>query len=348
ISSNITSQLMDIDKDGSWDMLLFQLTIEAQKTERFSLEWFEKGEYPAFKQLTNVFLGYSEKRDGNYISLDQRSREGDRPSEESPYSYQFEGPGWESNLVAYRHYFDTRNGKDIFGKTTEDMIVNSIGLGENYHQLQPWGMDILKVGTSLGAGALAMYKNDSLVRLGVTKEASFTKLHAGPLLSSFQLTYSDWKVLDENYDMEETITITANSRFYQSEIVLKSQSENRIDTLVTGIVNFHNADLKELRSSGMTALTSHSERQSENKDALGMAILAHDDAYLGASKAPAQGAGITKSELVYLKPKSGKYQFYFYTGWELEADQFADQEQFRVSVESTMRDITAELKVQIR
>ena len=53
------------------------------------------------------------------------------------------------------------------------MVLDEVGTdtAKNYHQLSDWGMDILKVGTSLGAGALALQLQtndgkDSLVRLG--------------------------------------------------------------------------------------------------------------------------------------------------------------------------------------
>ncbi|MBK7700210.1 MAG: DUF4861 family protein [Saprospiraceae bacterium] len=46
------------------------------------------------------------------------------------------------------------------------MVLNSVGIHENYHEMQDWGMDILKVGNSLGAGAIGLIIGDSLFRIG--------------------------------------------------------------------------------------------------------------------------------------------------------------------------------------
>ena len=160
------SQLIDSDQDGIWDQMIFQVSIPAESEMDFTMEWVQESEYPVYDKQTQVYLGYSESRDGNFVSVDQNSRNRDHIPQKTPYTYQFEGPGWESNLVAFRSYFDSRNGKDIFGKTTEEMVTQKIGTGEDYHTLQDWGMDVLKVGQSLGSGGLAIIKNDSLIYIG--------------------------------------------------------------------------------------------------------------------------------------------------------------------------------------
>ena len=75
----------------------------------------------------------------------------------------YEGPGWESQMVGYRLYLDGRNAIDVFGKKTTDMILKQVGRGDDYHQIQPWGMDILKVGASLGSGGFGVHENGEAV-----------------------------------------------------------------------------------------------------------------------------------------------------------------------------------------
>src|SRR5690606_41170855 len=67
-----------------------------------------------------------------------------------PILIRYDGPGIESDKVAYRIYLDERNGFDIFGKKTPDLVLQDVGLDgfESYHHPAPWGMDILKVGAS--------------------------------------------------------------------------------------------------------------------------------------------------------------------------------------------------------
>lgn len=78
----------------------------------------------------------------------------------------YEGPGWESDKVAFRLYLDERNALDIFGKKTDAMVLSTVGRGDDYHAMADWGMDILKVGNSLGAGGFGIFKDGEVVQIG--------------------------------------------------------------------------------------------------------------------------------------------------------------------------------------
>ena len=78
----------------------------------------------------------------------------------------YEGPGWESDKVAYRIYLDGRNALDIFGKKTPELVLSKVGRGDDYHAMADWGMDILKVGNSLGAGGFGVFENGEVRQIG--------------------------------------------------------------------------------------------------------------------------------------------------------------------------------------
>lgn len=78
----------------------------------------------------------------------------------------YEGPGWESDRVAYRLYLDGRNAIDIFGKRQPGLILSTVGRGDDYHAMADWGMDILKVGNSLGAGGFGVMRDGAAVQIG--------------------------------------------------------------------------------------------------------------------------------------------------------------------------------------
>ncbi|MEM6522667.1 MAG: DUF4861 family protein [Bacteroidota bacterium] len=342
----ITSQLLDVDEDASWDQLLFQVTLEARESLDFSVQWLPIDDYPAYDKQVQVRLGYSQSRDGNFKAIDYSKRGKEHTAQKAPYTYQFEGPGWESNRVAFRSYFDTRNGKDIFGKTTEDIVTEQIGTGENYHSLQDWGMDILKVGQSLGAGGLAIQKEDSLIRLGETLSAEFFKVEDGPIYASFRLIYKGWDVLGHPYELEENISIQANKRWYQSDISLKTDINHRNDTLIVGIVNLEEVQVDSINYAGIKSLFTHG-RQSENKDILGLGVLVSEANFIAFSQAPKEGIGITNSELIALKPFNNTYTFRFYAGWELENSDFSSRDKFRDHLKTAMQNLSARLEVRI-
>ncbi len=82
----------------------------------------------------------------------------------------YEGPGWESGKVAFRIYLDRRNAIDVFGKKSAELILSKIGRGgDDYHAMSAWGMDILKVGASLGAGGIGVFENGEVRQIGAAK-----------------------------------------------------------------------------------------------------------------------------------------------------------------------------------
>src|SRR4051812_20681459 len=113
---------------------------------------------------------------------------------------------------------DTRNTKDIFGKRTTKMMMDTVGVvAENiYHKLSDWGIDILAVGKSLGAGSLALKVpnvngKDTLIRLGGTNvgETIFEKVADGPIRAIFRMHYKGWQPIRgiEPINVTEEISI---------------------------------------------------------------------------------------------------------------------------------------------
>lgn len=252
-----------------------------------------------------------------------------------PY-YQTEGPAWENNKVGFRLYLDVRNGKDIFGKTTTDMVMDTVGTygDKYYHHLdERWGMDILKVGKSLGAGALALQiKNksiDTLARLGgpAVGETIYELVKNGPDEAVFRLYYNNWKVLDRTYYLVEEITIHPDTYFYQSKVTITGLKGD--ERLVTGIVNLKNLLAQKAQKGNKTILYTHG-KQSENGDHLGMAIMVDNIHQPQTGKTPDSGADILNTYTVSMKAANNQpVVFRFYAGWEGTDKNFKDQKYFK-------------------
>lgn len=248
-----------------------------------------------------------------------------------------EGPAWENDKIGYRIYFDTRNTKDIWGKTTSRMVLGEVGTdpAKNYHQLSDWGMDILKVGKSLGAGGLALEVKqaggtDTLVRLGGVNmgKVIYEKVADGPLRATFRLYYPQWKILDQLPPLQvmEEISIWGGQYFYESRVVVSGAPQNA--RLITGIVNLASTHSHLLDTDGSVTLYSY-DTQSENKDRLGMAIQVDKRQYASAGKAPALGSDVqsTYTLAAALQPRV-PVVFRFFAGWEKSDPQFLSSQGF--------------------
>ena len=252
-----------------------------------------------------------------------------------PY-YQSEGPVWENDNVGFRLYFDVRNSKDIFGKTTSNIVLDTVGThgDKYYHHLDPaWGMDILKVGASLGAGSLALQvKNsqgkDTLVRLGGTQveQTTFELVKNDKSEAVFRLHYKNWKVLGRVYQLTEEISIKPGDYFYQSSVTINGLNKN--ERLVTGIVNFKANKYESMSHGDKNILYTH-DKQADDGSYLGMAVMMdkkYDPEY-GVTKN--EGNGIVNSYTVSLKIRNNEpVIFRFYAAWEQTDKQFSQVNYF--------------------
>jgi hypothetical protein len=257
--------------------------------------------------------------------------------------YLTEGPAWENDKVGFRIYFDVRNDKDIWGKTTNRMVLDEVGTDatHSYHELSDWGMDILKVGASLGAGALALEVplpngKDTLVRLGGSniEQVTYEKLADGPVRAICRLTYKNWKVASglAPVSVTEEISIWGGQYFYESKVWVKDAPAG--SKLVTGIVNFNSKQLYETGSADYKAIYTF-DTQSENKDKLGMAIVMPAAQAAGAAATPNANTDIQNTYIMKANIKNNEpVVFRFYACWEKTDSRFASLEGFKKFIES--------------
>ena len=236
---NSTGEKIPFQKDNFSGGTEYSLSIDfkAKETKEVFVKIADKDLKIEFIPYTNVRLGKDANADGTFDDVKEEVRDANHLPGAVPVLYQAEAISWENDKIGFRSYWDKRNGKDIWGKTTDKMVMDSVGLPNtpSYHEIQTWGADILKVGNSLGAGALAMKKNGKLVRLGDTKKASFKVLTEGPVRTVFTLTYSGWDVEGETFDITEKISIWKGKYGYKSAVTLKGSNQK----IVTGIVNIN-------------------------------------------------------------------------------------------------------------
>lgn len=337
----LVSQVDDLDQDGTWDELAFMVDIKANQEKQVQLLWVN--DIVTFKPRTNIRFA-KKTEDGSYNEMITEVRPEDHTKASPTVTYQMEGPAWENDKVGFRMYFDPRNGFDIFGKTTDEMVLDQVGIKGNYHELQDWGMDILKVNNSLGAGALALQWQDSLYRLSTTDEAQFQLISEGPVRSIFALIYKGWQVGEDQLDLTQRITIEAGNYFYKSNVAVNNLPENA--HLATGIVNIKADTMYQENAHGMKILATHAP-QAFAGEQLGMAILADEESAMQVMKAPETGNGISQTYVYVFQPALQPVSYYFMAGWELTSDKFASKNGFLEAATNAAAHIATGVEVSI-
>lgn len=248
--------------------------------------------------------------------------------------FKYEGPGWESDKVGYRFYLDWRNATDIFGKKITGLVLKNVGVNDtvakddSYHSMQDWGMDVFKVGNSLGIGSLGMISGGKVNMISKTDSIISRVSKIGCIKSEIATNYFGWLVADKKYNIESRYSITAGSRLTRTMVTVEGEPEN----LVTGLAKYAGTNLlKNEPKKGWGYLALYG-KQSLANDNLGIAIF-----YKKKDLIEITQDGV--SEIVKLKPNNGKIEYYFCAAWEQEPDGIKTQDEFEKYLKGVVEEL---------
>lgn len=351
----IPCQADDLDGDGLWDELAFVYSLKPNEEVKLRIVWCTRHEYPKFVKRTNVRYGKMISP-GNIVIL-QKDSHGKYNLARGPldYPYQTDGPAWENDKMAFRHYFDGRNVRDVFGKRTSKMVMDSVGIradgtpGDTYHVMAWWGRDIMSGARSFGLGGIALKTStDSLIRLGVPGEITTDNVDStlyklvvnGPVRSIFKLNFYGWDIGSEKINIEETMTIWAGKYGYEN--IIKTSSLPPGTNLVTGIVNnFNNKPYTLEKVNGFMMMATHDKQTYDKEWYLGLSLLIDQRNWKSDFEAPKTGDGITTTWCANLKPNHlGEYRFNCYAAWELTDSRFTDKEFYLTMIRQYAKELS--------
>lgn len=153
---------------------------------------------------------------------------------------------WENNRVAFRMYGpalqatgEISSGVDYWAKRTESLVIDNWYKRNDYHNDHGEGLDMYKVGPTLGAGGAAPFVEGKLC---LSKNyVRYEILDKGPIRFTFRLWYSSWPVNGREITEEKTISLDAGSHLNRTEIVYRNAGVPM--QVATGIVHHGDAQL---------------------------------------------------------------------------------------------------------
>ncbi len=344
-AEELASQANDLNGDGSADQIVCVGDFAANEAKTLTVRYAKSGELTrAYPKRTQAEL--SHKVGGQFVNrkyeggMFQNVRSLRVPPEHTDHSFyiRYEGPGWESDKVGYRFYLDWRNAIDIFGKKTPSMVLQNVGQDgfDSYHEMSDWGMDILKVGESLGLGSLAMWQEGKAHRVAQTDSVTCAIVSNGAVQSQIQTMYFGWKVGTGVYNLVSNLSIAAGSRLTKHVVAIDGDPQN----LCTGIVKLDSTVmLKSPEANTGWAYLATYGKQSLANDRLGMAVLYRKNDFL-------EVAEDQHSHVLVLKPENGQLTYYFLAAWEKEPGGVQTVEAFETYLNQTVAELQAPLLIE--
>lgn len=336
------SQAVDSDGDGTLDGLLLVTDFAPAEIKSFTISSDSAIAKPALKKLTQAEVSIKEGgewKGKEYVGGTFKNVQSVTPPPQyTDHSFwiRYEGPGIESDKVAYRVYLDWRNGFDIFGKKTKDVVLQNVGLDgyDSYHLNSDWGVDVLKVGKSLGMGGFGFWNGKSvdLVSQVDTRDAIIT--NNGDLYSGFKINYNGWQIDNKKVDLGAHFSMNAGSRLVNVKLKLSEQLPN----LAIGLVKHPGTTLLEgnqnVSGYAWTYVASWGKQSlSGENDHLGMAVIFRRDD---------RSKQITdeNSYVSVMKDKGGELEYYFLAAWEHELDGIKTEADFKAYLDREVERLT--------
>jgi hypothetical protein len=344
----IASQLNSLDKDYPGIVVVLD-KLNAKEVKKLTVRYAKTGTIRHdYTKRTQAELSHKingEWKNREYIGGTFQNVNYLRvPPEHKDHSWylRYEGPGWESDLVGYRLYLDQRNAVDVFGKLVPEPVLQKAGLDgfDSYHELQPWGMDVLKVAKSLGVGSIATLTATGALRVETTDSVTCRITENGDVYSSFLTRYLGWNTGATNVDLDSRISIHAGTRLTHNRISITGT----LDNISTGLIKDDKVKPKLFTEKGDNSTYGYIATygpQSLNKgDNLGIVVFFN----------PEHLVEITEdqfSHIVKLKPASGRIDYYYAGVWQLEPNGIKDEAGFVAYVDKTAKELASPVKIEI-
>jgi hypothetical protein len=255
------------------------------------------------------------------------------------YYIKYEGPGWESDKVAFRFYLDWRNGIDVFAKKTPGIVLPFVGVDgyDNYHKMAVWGMDNQTVGDGLGIGSIAVWDGTKAVRVD-KKDSTICYIKAdGKIRSQVMTTYYGWNANGIKTTLQSLISIDAGSRASHIELL----TDRPLDNIATGIIKDKNAELVKPDTGGEWAYIATFGKQSLNSDMAGLALFYRKK----------QLKEITEDKLnhvVVLKPEKNYADYYIMATWELDWEHIVTKGDFQRCIDEVLNRLNNNILITVK
>src|SRR5574344_436520 len=206
--NEVPCQLDDLDGDGNFDELCFLSDIGKNSQQLFNISLMNDGTPHSYPQRVYVEMllkhpknKTTNKQDTYITSLTVDGRA-------NPYEcLQHHGPAFESELNAYRIYFDERQTVDIYGKYKKGLELHDTQFYPDKEQkANGYGDDVLWVGSTFGLGTLRGWDGQRPTNLSDVKYRTERILARGPLRTIVEVKDEGWTTGNEGREPVNMIT----------------------------------------------------------------------------------------------------------------------------------------------
>lgn len=218
----IQSQFDDLDKDGTLDEVSFLIDLDANDNEKLLVRMLPPNfEIPNFEKELFAELVTKEKIDSTYKYTLVQEASSDKDDMYNKMHHH--GVAFESELIAYRLYFDKKQTVDVYGKITPRLEIPLTQWYPNDKQMASgdYGADIIKVGSSVGVGTFTGWSGTEALHFDQVSKRTQRIVVAGNVRNVVEIEVEGWQYAGKSIDAKIRYIQFAHHRDAKVEVHFK-------------------------------------------------------------------------------------------------------------------------------
>ena len=236
----VSSQIDDLDRNLRNDELAFVIDMEAKGKKTLTVELYSD------KQTER---NYPRRTYGDMIVRDFKTKKKNKfpgyiHSLSAPegvdvfHLLHHHGADFESELVAYRVYFDERQTYDLYGKYNKQLELQTSQFYPDDEQLAAgYGDDVLWAGQTVGLGALRGWDGQKPTMVSPVKSRGQRMVASGPVRTIVELTDEGWQLGGQTFNIRQNVIIYAGHR--DCEVQVHQDTPVKEVQFATGVINLN-------------------------------------------------------------------------------------------------------------
>ena len=236
----IPSQIDDIDRNLRNDELAFVVDMEARGKKTLTVELYSE---------KKAERNYPRRTYGDMIMRDTKTKVKNAfrsyiHSLSAPegvdvfHLLHHHGADFESELVAFRVYFDERQTYDLYGKHSKQLELEKSQFYPTDDQLAAgYGDDVLWAGQTVGLGALRGWDGEKPTMVSPVKSRGQRMVASGPVRTIVELTDEGWQMGGKTFNLRQNAIIYAGHRDCEVQVFHDTPAEGA--EFATGVINLN-------------------------------------------------------------------------------------------------------------
>ncbi|MCD8167572.1 MAG: DUF4861 domain-containing protein [Bacteroides sp.] len=229
-TTEIPSQLDDLTLDLIADELAFVIDMPANTTKEVKVTLSSQKSEKNYTSRVFAEMLISDKK-GNHVPIQSLTI----PGSSNVYNQlHHHGPAFESELVAYRIYFDQKQTVDLYGKFNKGLEIEESQFYPTDEQLaRGFGDDVLRVSGSCGLGALKGWNGSKATHIEPVQWRTESILAYGPIRTVVDVKAQGWEYQGSELTMTNRYILYAGHRDAEVEVYFEQPLKE--ETFATGV-----------------------------------------------------------------------------------------------------------------